>query len=149
MWSFIAVMVLFGIFLWIFNSTKVGLGMRSVAEDTTVAQLKGVKARQIQTLAWFIAGITAVIGGIFLGYRYGINSTLSLLGLKAFPVVFLGGLESIPGVIVGGLVIGMAESLTGGYISSGWVDIVPFIILLVVMALRPEGIFGQRRVERI
>jgi branched-chain amino acid transport system permease protein len=74
---------------------------------------------------------------------------MSVIGLKAFPVVFLGGLESIPGAVVGGVIIGIAEVLTGAYVGSEWVELVAFIILMVVLTIRPIGIFGMRRVERI
>jgi branched-chain amino acid transport system permease protein len=149
MWSFILAVGIFSILFWFFQYTKMGFGMRSIAEDVSLSQSKGVRASLIYGSVWMIAGITAALGGIFLGYTTGIAPSLSLIGLKAFPVVFLGGLESFPGVLIGGVVLGMAEGLVGGYVGAEWVDITPFVILLVVLLLRPEGIFGIKRVERV
>ena len=147
--SFITAIVSIGIFLVVFQYTKVGLGMKAVAEHFALSRSKGIKVNQIWGLAWIVGGMTAALGGIFFGYRAGIEPSLSLIGLKAFPVVFLGGLNSIPGVILGGLTIGIVESLAGGYISSDLAILSPFFFLLIVLAIRPQGILGEARVERI
>jgi branched-chain amino acid transport system permease protein len=149
MWSFFAAMILFVVFSWIFQRTKVGLGMKAVSEDSAASQSKGVSPKQIQLIAWVIGGVTATVGGIFLGYRIGVNPALSLIGLKAFPIAFLGGLESVPGAIIGGLGIGILENLVGGYAGSEWMDVAPFLALIAVLILRPQGLLGARRVERI
>lgn len=149
MWSSVIGLIGFGLLIFLFQRTKVGLGMRSTAEDHEVAEAKGVNIEWMYRIAWIIAGVTATLGGVFMGYRTGMEPSLALIGLKAFPVVFLGGVDSFGGALVGGLTIGMMEQLVGGYVGSEWADFTPFLILLLVLALRPEGIFGVRRVERI
>jgi branched-chain amino acid transport system permease protein len=149
MWSFFIAVALFGILVFLFQRTKLGLGMRAIAEAPNIARSRGVGQVRMEGLAWIIGGITAALGGIFLGYRMGINPSLGVIGLKAFPIVFLGGLESIPGVIVGGIVIGIAESLVGGYVDPKWIDPVPFLLLILVLVVRPQGIFGQKEAKRV
>jgi branched-chain amino acid transport system permease protein len=155
MWSFFIAVALFGILVFLFQRTKLGLGMRAIAEAPNIARSRGVGQVRMQSLAWIIGGITAALGGIFLGYRVGMNPSLGVIGLKAFPIVFLGGLESIPGVIVGGVIIGIAESLLQGSETligmdlTSWADPVPFLLLLLVLVVRPYGIFGQKEVKRV
>lgn len=149
MWSFFIAVSLFGLLVFLFQRTNLGLGMRAAAEEPNIACSKGVGIGKMNGLAWVIGGITAALGGIFLGYRIGINPSLGVIGLKAFPVVLLGGLESFPGAIMGGVIIGVAETLAGGYIGPKWIDPTPFIILLLVLVIRPYGIFGQEEAKRV
>jgi branched-chain amino acid transport system permease protein len=149
LWSGIVVVVVFVAFTWLFQRTKVGLGMRITAEDFQAAASKGIKGERMYRMAWVVGGMTAALGGIFMGHRTGVEPSLALIGLKALPVVFLGGVDSVAGVLVGGLFIGIAEQMVIGYVGSEWGDFVPFLILLAVLAFRPTGIFGERRVERI
>jgi len=104
-------------------------------------------------MAWVVACIVAAVGGILLGSVNGVNMNLGFLGLKAFPVVILGGLDSIPGAIIAGLIVGVLEKLATGYIDpivgGGFAEIFPFIVLLFVLLVRPYGLFGMKRIERI
>ena len=149
LWSFFLAMAVFGLLVLFYQRTRIGLAMRATAEDHQVAQARGISVRSVFGLTWALAGIVAVAGGILLGYKLGVSQFLSLVGLKAFPAVLLGGLESIPGAIIGGLIVGVVENLAGGLIAPWLMDVTPYIIVLVVLILRPEGLFGLRRIERI
>lgn len=144
---------LFVAFVLFFQRTKIGLGMRATAEDHQVSMSLGIKVSTSFAMSWVIACIVAAVGGILLGSVNGVNMNLAFLGLKAFPVVILGGLDSIPGAIVAGLIVGVLEKLATGYIDplvgGGFAEIFPFIILLFVLMVRPYGLFGTKKIERI
>ncbi len=151
-WSFVVAMlgvVLIGAF---FQFTRTGLGMRATSEDHTLAQSVGLRIQRIFGLSWGLAGVVATVGGVLLATASGLDLSLSLVVLAAFPVVLLGGLESIPGTIVGGLLIGLAQGVVAvskiGLIRNTS-EIIPYLVLLVVLLIRPQGIFGQKRIERV
>lgn len=151
---FIICMLAFSIFVIFFQRTKLGLIMRASSEDQQLAQSQGVNVSRMVATAWFIAAITAFGGGVLLGTLHAVNQTgISALGLKAFPAVIVGGLESIPGAIVGGLLVGVFETLGAGYIdphvAGGMAEVVPYLILLLVLIVKPFGLFGYRRIERV
>jgi len=115
-----------------------------------VAQAAGINVERIFALTWGIAAVVAAAGGIMLGNRFGIGiTTLPMMGIKAFPVVLLGGLESIPGAILGGLIIGVLESMVSGFADPQLAEISPYLVLLLILLIRPEGLFGLKRIERI
>ncbi|MEW5985425.1 MAG: branched-chain amino acid ABC transporter permease [Chloroflexota bacterium] len=161
-WSF-AVAMLCVILLWLFfRYTRIGLAMRATAEDHETAQSVGIRINRVFGLSWGIAGVIATIGGILIATASGLDLSLSIVVLAAFPAVLLGGLESIPGAVLGGLLIGLCQSLValpnndfplGGEAAAQAIrssaEIVPYLILLVVLVFRPEGLFGQKRIERI
>ena len=150
LWGFLIAMFCFGIFAAFFRWSKIGLGMRATAEDQQLARGTGVNVGWIFGLTWAIAAAVATLAGIVLGRWRGLGTKENpLIALKAFPVVILGGLDSVPGVIIAGLIIGLAESVTGGLISPTVGAITPFFILLIVLIIRPEGLFGLKRIERI
>lgn len=136
-----------------FNRTKSGLAMRAVAENHQVAQGSGISVKMVFATTWAIAAIVSAIGGVLLGSINGVNFNLGLLGLKALPVVLLGGLESIFGAIIAGLAMGVLESMAAGYldplVGGGIQDVFPFIILLLVLLVRPYGLLGLRTIERV
>ena len=133
-----------------FKFTQVGIFMRATAEGHEVAQAAGINVQQIFGITWAIAAVIAAIGGILLGNRFGLGiGTLPLVAIKAFPAVLFGGLESVLGAIVGGLTVGILESMVGGYVDPKYSEITPYIILLLVLLFRPEGLFGLKRIERI
>jgi branched-chain amino acid transport system permease protein len=125
--------------------------MRAAAEDHQLAQSVGVPVRRIFGLAWAIAGIVAAAAGILQGAGTGLDPiAVPTMALRAFPAVLLGGLESIPGAIVGGLTIGVVETLVSGYVStSAGQELAPFLVLMLVLIIRPDGLLGQKRIERI
>lgn len=141
------------IFSLYFRYTKSGLSMRAVAENHQAARSTGIRIGNVFRLVWIIGAITAAVGGILLGSINGVSIFMRLMGLKILPVVLLGGLDSIPGAIVAGLVVGALESLALGYldpiIGEGFSQVFPFVILVIVLMVRPHGIFGLARIERI
>ena len=153
--SFLASIALIIIFLLFFKYTKVGLGMRAVAEDHQVAQSLAVPVKRIYSLTWAIAAIVAGIGGVLLGQLLNVNPELATLGLLVLPVALLGGLDSVPGCIVGGIIIGISENMAAVYLdpflphSGGLRIVIPYLIMLIVLLIRPHGIFGLERIERV
>ena len=149
LWGFGIVIALFiGVYLF-YRLTRVGLAMRAVAESHWVAQARGINVGTIFAVTWFCAGMVAAMGGILLGYRLGVQQFLALLGFKAFPGILFGGLESIGGALIGGIVVGLLENLTAGLITPWLGDITPYIALMIVLLIRPDGLFGLKRIERI
>lgn len=153
-WCFIIAMVIVAIFTYYFRYTRSGLGMRAVAEDHQVSQSAGISVRGVFSLVWVISALVSAVGGILLGHIIGVNPTLSVLGLKALPVVLLGGLDSIQGAIIAGLIVGVLENIAAGYLepvlATGMLkDAFPFFVLIFVLFVRPHGLFGTKRIERI
>jgi branched-chain amino acid transport system permease protein len=141
-------------FTLFFQFTRSGIAMRATADDQLAAQSLGISTSQIFRNAWAIGCITAAIGGIIIGFLIGLNSyNTPMLGLKVLPVVLLGGLDSIPGAIIGGLIIGVAENLAGAYldpiVGGGMRDLFPYILIMVILMVKPYGLFGWVRIERI
>jgi branched-chain amino acid transport system permease protein len=149
LWSFIIAMALFVALSVLYQRTKMGLLMRATAESHQVAQARGIKVRAIFSWSWGLCGFVAAVGGMLLALRLGVSQYIALVGLQAFPAVLFGGLESIPGAIVGSLVVGLLQNLTGGLIAPWLMETTPYVILLLVLIFRPEGLFGEKRIERI
>jgi branched-chain amino acid transport system permease protein len=123
--------------------------MRATADNHQIAQARGIDVRRIFALSWALCGLIAGIGGMLLAYRLGVSQFLSLVGLKAFPAVLFGGLDSVTGALVGGLTVGVLENLAGGLIDPWMSEITPYIVLLLVLIVKPDGLFGVKRIERI
>ncbi|HEV7995595.1 MAG TPA: branched-chain amino acid ABC transporter permease [Stellaceae bacterium] len=140
-------------FSWFFLKSRVGVAMRAVADSQQVAMAMGINVQRYFALAWAMAGAVSALGGIVWGAMLGVDNQLALVGLKVFPVVILGGLDSIVGAIVGGLIVGVVENLAAGYldpyVGGGTKDFVPYVLMIAVLMIRPEGIFGRRRIERV
>ena len=147
--------VVVGILLAIFRFTKTGLAMRATAEDEQVTRSLGIRATMVYALVWVIACVVGVIGGILLGGVSGVSPPLAEIGLKALAVVILGGLDSIGGAIIAGIMLGVLENLASGYLDplmpsgGGLASVFPFIVMLVVLIFKPHGLFGLKRIERI
>ncbi|MFA5280360.1 MAG: branched-chain amino acid ABC transporter permease [Smithellaceae bacterium] len=140
-------LVLFGLF---FKKSSQGIFMRSVADNQKAALSLGVHVRRVFALSWAIAAMVACMSGIVLGIINGVNvHDLSAIGLKVFPVVILGGLDSIGGAIIGGIIIGLLETFTGGYLSPSLRDVVPYIVLVFILMVKPYGLFGPVEIERV
>ncbi len=158
LWSFGLTIVLLIAFALFFRFTKYGIAMRAVADDQQAALSMGISVQVVFALAWIIAAIVSAIGGLLLGTINGINISLTSFGLKVLPVAILGGLDSVPGAIVGGLTIGVLENLCGGYLDPllqeiGWgggmKEVAPFIFLIIVLMIRPYGLYGKEIIERV
>lgn len=140
-------------FGWFFTHSRLGVAMRAVADDQQAAMVVGIRVSRVFALSWAIAGLAAAAGGIVWGNMLGVDTLLALVGLKVFPVVILGGLDSIGGAIVGGLIIGALESLTSGYldpyVGGGTKDFVPYMLMILVLFIKPHGFFGHETIERV
>lgn len=140
-------LILFGLF---FKYSSQGIFMRSVADNQKAALSLGVHVQKVFALSWAIAALVSGMSGIVLGIINGINvHDLSAIGLKVFPVVILGGLDSIGGAVIGGLIIGLLETFTGGYISPSLSDVLPYVILVFILMVKPYGLFGLAEIERV
>lgn len=141
---------MFGLF---FKFSSAGLAMRVTAFDQQVAQTMGINIKRIFALAWAISAIVSSIGGIILGNINGISNELAAMGLKVFPCVILGGLDSIIGAIVGGFMIGILENIAGGYLDpilgGGVKELAPFVFLIIILMIKPYGLFGKKLIERL
>ena len=143
----IGFLIIFGLF---FKYSSQGIYMRSVADNQPAALSLGVHVRRVFAMSWAIAFIVAAMSGIVLGIINGVNvHSLSAIGLKVFPVVILGGLDSIGGAILGGIIIGLLETFTGGYVSSSLREIIPYIVLVFILMVKPYGLFGLVEIERV
>lgn len=151
--SIVAVSIFLILFSIFFKISKTGIAMRAVASDQQAALSMGIDVKRIFALSWAIAAVVSSIGGILIGNINGVNTSLSQFGLKVFPVVILGGLDSILGAIVGGLVIGVLENLAGGYIDpligGGAKEVFPFIFMIIILMVKPYGLFGTVEVEKV
>jgi branched-chain amino acid transport system permease protein len=148
--SFIIGVIFLSIFGFFFKYSSQGIYMRSVADNQPAALSLGVHVRRVFAMSWAIAALVCAISGIILGIMNGINvHNISVLGLKVFPVVILGGLESIGGAIIGGLIIGILETFTGGYVSTSLKEVIPYIILVFILLVKPYGLFGLVEIERV
>ena len=147
--SFIVAGVIFLLLTALFRYTKVGLGMRVVAADHEVAQSLGLRVKQVFSISWALSGAFAAVCGILAGMVFTVTFSMGdqVLGV-GLPVLLLGGLNSIPGAVVGGLIIGLAEAL-GSYYQPALKEIVPWMLMLVILLIRPYGLFGEKRIERI
>ena len=148
-WAFLVVAIGFTVFVLFYQKTLLGKAMRATAEDHQASQSMGIRVTHIFSISWVIAAILAYVASVFLGSLSGGHYLNSSLGLKAIPAVLVGGLDSITGAIVGGLIVGLLECLVTGYLSSELGEVVPFIVLLIVLLIKPYGLFGLVRIERI
>jgi len=153
LWSFIACIILMVIFISFFKYTRWGLSMQACADDEMAALSLGVSAKFVYALAWAIAFMSAGVGGTLLGNINGLNYSVSLLGLLVLPVVVFGGLNSIPGAIVGGITIGLLQNLSGGYLDQyfpgGIKEVAPFVFMVIFLLFKPFGLWGWERIERV
>ncbi len=153
LWGFIFAAVGTVVFILIFKLTRTGVAMRATASDQQAALSMGISVRWIFALSWSYGAVAAVIGGIVIGNISGISIYLGDIGLKVLAVIILGGLDSIGGAIVGGLIIGILENLAGLYLDpvfgGGVKDVAPFFILVLIIMVRPYGLFGKKIIERV
>jgi len=146
-------LVVFTMLILFFRYHKMGIAMRATADDQLAVQACGIPVTAVFSRSWMFACVVAAIGGILISSIGGITHGLVETGLKAFSVVILGGLDSFVGALVAGPIIGLCESLGGGYLTPltwpGVKDIIPFVIIIIVMIIKPYGLFGEERIERI
>ncbi len=146
--------VIMGGFAWFFKFSKMGLAMRATAFDQQAAQSLGVSVRQVFALSWAISAMVSAVAGVVVGVVNGVSSALSFFGIKVFPAVILGGLDSIIGGMVGGIIVGLLENIAQ-FADSQWLNlgnmyrIAPFYVLIAILLIRPYGLFGTRDIERV
>jgi branched-chain amino acid transport system permease protein len=136
-----------------FNKTRIGRALRAVADDHQAALAVGIPLQHIWVIVWTVAGFVALVTGMLWGARNGVSFSLTFLALKALPVLILGGFESIAGAIVGGLIIGASEKLAevyvGPYVGGGIESWFPYVLALLFLLIRPEGLFGEKHIDRV
>jgi branched-chain amino acid transport system permease protein len=141
------------VFTWFFLKSRMGIAMRAVADNQQVAMAMGINVERYFAIAWAMAGVVSALGGIIWGSMLGVDTQLSLIGLKVFPVVILGGLDSIVGAVVGGLIVGVVESIAAGYldpyVGGGTKDFAPYVLMILTLMFKPYGLFGTHRIERV
>jgi len=153
-WCFVLSMVILAVFSAFFKFSKAGIAMRATAFNQQVAQSMGISVKHIFALSWIISAIVSGIGGVLIGNINGINSSLYHFGLKVFPATILGGLDSILGAALGGLIIGLLENLSDGLCKSyldlsGVKEVAPYVILVIILMIKPYGLFGTKEIERV
>jgi len=140
-------------FGWFFLKSRKGIAMRAVADNQQVAMAMGIDVERYFGVAWAMTGVVSALGGILWGNLVGVDVNLALVGFKVFPVVILGGLDSIPGAIIGGLIVGIVENVASGYVDpyvgGGTKDFAPYVLMIMALMVRPYGIFGKKIIERI
>jgi branched-chain amino acid transport system permease protein len=146
----LAFLAAFGYF---FKKTRIGIAMRAVADDQQAAMSMGINVGSIFALTWGIAGLVSAIGGIIWGNFLGVDTQLALVGLKVFPVVILGGMDSVLGAVLGGLIVGAVENVAAGFVDpfvgGGTKDFVPYLLMIIALLIRPSGFFGKEIIERV
>ena len=142
----VAAFAAFSFFYW---RTLMGRVMRGTAEDHQVAQSLGLPVKAVFSLSWVLAGLLSIIAGLFLGVVSGVHFLMYTALLGAIIVVLLGGIDSIAGAIVGGMILGVLQSLVTGYLNPALADVIPYIVLLFILIIKPYGLFGLVRIERL
>jgi branched-chain amino acid transport system permease protein len=153
-WTVVCTGLILALYFLFDRYSRYGLAMRATAADEEAALAVGVPVRRVYALTWAIAGGVAVVGGLFLaGFPSSVNPALGGVALRAFPAIILGGLDSPPGAVVGGITIGIVEVMASGY-APGWLGsdfsaVAPYVVMILVLLCRPYGLFGARPVERV
>ena len=132
-----------------FRRSRHGIAMRAVADDQQAAMTMGISVRRIFAMAWALAGVSALIAGVLLADISAVDQNLAAFGLLVFPVVILGGLDSVPGTIVGGIIIGLLKQATASYWDPGLATVIPYVVLVLILLVKPYGLFGETRIERV
>lgn len=157
-YTIVVSVVLFVIFILFFNRSLMGISMRGTAEDPDTAGLMGINVKKIHMVAWALGALVAAVAGMFLAEQSFVRLSMSHTGIKAMSAAILGGMESVSGAILGGVIIGVVEGLAANYLSGMEVgdfhfgdikDVAAFVIMIIVLMIRPHGIFGKEKVERV
>lgn len=149
----ISVVIMLG-FWWFFSFSKHGLAMRATAFDQQVAQSLGVSVPKVFAMSWAISAVVSAVAGVVVGIVNGVSSGLSFYGIKVFPAVILGGLDSVVGAMLGGIIVGVLENLAQ-YVDAEWlnwgnmINIAPFYALVIILMIKPYGLFGTKNIERV
>ena len=151
----IVTFIMIGAFSWFFKASTVGISMRAVSDDQFASMSIGISVPKVFGLAWATAGLSAAAAGGIIGNITGLNfDVLHSFGIIVFPVVIVGGLDSIFGAIVAGIIMGLIQQFAAGYLDGNWglfgtADVLPYIILLIILLIKPHGLFGIHEIERV
>lgn len=148
-WGSLSVGIIATLFILYYRFSRAGIAIRATSSDQLTAEGMGINIRRIFTLTWAIGGVLAACAGIVVGSLNGITPTLGLVALNVLAVVMLGGMTSVGGVVIAGIFIGWVETLVGAYLGAAWQAFMPYLIVLLVMTVKPAGLFGERQIERI
>jgi branched-chain amino acid transport system permease protein len=132
-----------------FQFTRVGVAMQATSQNQLAAYYMGIPVRRINMLIWGLSAAVSAFAGILLAPLTFVHANMGFIGLKAFPAAVVGGFGSVPGAIVGGLIIGLVEAFAGFYMAEGWKDIAAYIVVLVVLLIKPSGLFGERTLKKV
>jgi branched-chain amino acid transport system permease protein len=132
-----------------FKRSRMGIAMRAVADDQQASLVMGISVNRVSALSWALAAACAVLGGTLLSQITGVSQEVAFFGLGVFPVVILGGLDSLGGTVVGGAILGLLVQYTAGYVGRGLEQVLPFVVLVLILLVKPYGLFGQVRIERV
>lgn len=136
--------------LWLlFRFTRVGIAMQASSQNQLAAYYMGIPVQRLNGLVWALAAAVATAAGLLLAPITFIHANMGFIGLKAFPAAIVGGFTSLPGAIVGGIIIGLVESLSGFWLPEGFKDVMPYVVVLVMLAVRPTGLFGERSLKKV
>jgi branched-chain amino acid transport system permease protein len=141
--------LLCGVLYLFFRFTRIGVAMQAASQNQLAAYYMGIPVRRINALIWGISAAVATIAGVLLAPITFVHANMGFIGLKAFPAAVVGGFGSVPGAIVGGLVIGLVEAYAGFYLPEGFKDVAAYIVVLLVLVLRPSGLFGETRTKKV
>ncbi|GIX09858.1 branched-chain amino acid ABC transporter permease [Elioraea sp.] len=152
--SLVISLAIMAAFAWFFTASKYGLAMRATAFDQQVAQSLGISVRQVFAMSWAISAVVSAVAGVVVGVVNGVSSALSFYGIKVFPAVILGGLDSILGAVLGGIIVGVLENVAHFFDSTllNWgnmYQIAPFYVLIIILMIKPYGLFGTKNIERV
>jgi branched-chain amino acid transport system permease protein len=133
----------------LFRRTKIGIAMQASSQNQLAAYYMGIPVQRLNGLVWALASAVAAIAGILLAPITFVHANMGFIGLKAFPAAVVGGFGSLPGAIVGGLIIGIVESLAGFFLPEGFKDIAAYVVVLLMLMLKPNGLFGEKLAKKV
>ena len=141
--------VLSGLLYLVFRHSKVGVAMQASSQNQLAAYYMGIPVKRLNGLVWGLASAVAAIAGLLLAPITFVHANMGFIGLKAFPAAVVGGFGSLPGAIVGGLVIGIVESLSGFYLPDGFKDVAAYVVVLIMLMVKPNGLFGDKLRKKV
>jgi branched-chain amino acid transport system permease protein len=141
--------LLCGLLYTVFKYTKVGIAMQAASQNQLAAYYMGIPVKRLNSMVWGLAAAVAAVAGLLLAPITFVHANMGFIGLKAFPAAVVGGFGSLPGAIVGGLVIGTVESLSGFYLPEGFKDIAAYVVVLVMLMVKPNGLFGEKLRKKV
>ncbi len=148
-WGFVAAGVIAGLFMLYYKFSRAGTAIRATSTDQVTAESLGINIRAVFLLAWALAGLLTAASGIITASVNGVTPQLGLVALNVLAVVMLAGMTSVGGVVIAGLFVGWMETIVGAYLGAAWQSFIPYLVVLIVMFVKPSGLFGEQRVERI